>query len=48
MRDPGLRGAILDVAWHEFDGTRKPLLKWLNKLVEDGDEVTILPAVAGG
>jgi hypothetical protein len=39
MRDPGLRGAILDVAWHEFDSTRKPLLKWLNKLVDDGDEV---------
>jgi hypothetical protein len=39
MRDPGLRGAILDVAWHEFDGTRKPLLKWLDKLVQAGDEV---------
>jgi hypothetical protein len=39
MRDPGLRGAILDVAWHEFDSTRKPLLRWLDRLVNDGDVV---------
>jgi hypothetical protein len=37
IRDPGLRGAILDVAWHDFDNTREPLLKWLNRLVRDGD-----------
>jgi hypothetical protein len=39
IRDPGLRGAIIDVAWHDFDGTRKSLLKWLNRLVTEGDEV---------
>jgi hypothetical protein len=39
IRDPGLRNAILDVAWHDFDGTRKSLLKWLDRLVEEGDDV---------
>jgi hypothetical protein len=39
IRDPGLRKAILDVAWHDFDGTRKPLLKWLDRLVAEGDDV---------
>jgi hypothetical protein len=39
IRDPGLRGAIIDVAWHDFDGTRKSLLHWLNRLVEEGDNV---------
>jgi hypothetical protein len=37
MRDEGLRGAIIDVAWHEFDGTRRSLLHWLDRLVLDGD-----------
>ncbi|MFI1993938.1 hypothetical protein [Actinoplanes sp. NPDC020271] len=39
IRDPGLRGAIIDVAWHDFDGTRRPLLKWLDRLVRENDEV---------
>ncbi len=39
IRDGGLRGAILDVAWHDFDSTRHSLLKWLDRLVLEGDEV---------
>jgi len=39
IRDPGLRGAIIDVAWHDFDGTRRPLLRWLDRLVRENDEV---------
>jgi hypothetical protein len=39
IRDGGMRGAILDVAWHDFDGTRKSLLKWLDRLVRRGDDV---------
>ncbi len=39
IRDPGLRGAIIDVAWHDFDGTRRPLLNWLNQLVNQNDDV---------
>ncbi|WP_328471189.1 hypothetical protein OHA21_06590 [Actinoplanes sp. NBC_00393] len=38
IRDAGLRGAIIDVAWHDFDGTRRSLLKWLDRLVSEGDE----------
>ena len=37
IRDPGLRGAVLEVAWHDFDSTREPLLRWLDVLVRDGD-----------
>lgn len=32
LRDPGLRGAVVDVAWHEFDSTRPAILDWLNDL----------------
>ncbi|MEJ3746282.1 hypothetical protein WEI85_23700 [Actinomycetes bacterium KLBMP 9797] len=39
IRDGGMRGAILDVAWHDFDSTRKSLLQWLDRLVRKGDEV---------
>ncbi|GIF38239.1 hypothetical protein [Actinoplanes xinjiangensis] len=39
LRDAGLRRAIIDVAWHEFDGTRAALLKWLDRLADDDDEV---------
>jgi hypothetical protein len=39
IRDAGLRGAILDVAWHDFDSTRKSLLKWLDRLVREGDGI---------
>jgi hypothetical protein len=39
IRDVGLRGAILDVAWHDFDSTRKSLLKWLDRMVREGDDV---------
>ncbi|WP_250036080.1 hypothetical protein [Paractinoplanes maris] len=39
IRDPGLRGSIIDVAWHDFDGTRRSLLHWLDRLVEEGDNV---------
>lgn len=39
IRDPGLRGAIIDVAWHDFDGTRRSLLRWLDRLGRDNDEV---------
>jgi hypothetical protein len=38
LRDPGMRGAILDVAWHEFDNTRQALLRWLDRLVQADDE----------
>jgi hypothetical protein len=38
LRDRGLRGAVLEVAWHEFDSTREALLRWLDRLVVDGDE----------
>lgn len=39
IRDAGLRGAILDVAWHDFDSTRGSLLAWLDRLVREGDEI---------
>lgn len=38
LRDAKMRGAILDIAWHEFDNTRPAMLRWLRQLVEDGDE----------
>jgi hypothetical protein len=37
IRDEGLRGAILDVAWHDFDSTRESLLHWLDRMVRKGD-----------
>jgi hypothetical protein len=39
LRDPGLRGILLDLAWHEFDGTHHTLVKWLQALVDRGDDV---------
>jgi hypothetical protein len=39
LRDEGQRGAIIEVARHEFDGTRKSLLRWLDRLVKDGDVI---------
>ncbi|WP_019901604.1 hypothetical protein [Salinispora arenicola] len=39
IRDPGLRGAIIDVAWHDFDGTRRSVLNWLDLLVKQDDDV---------
>lgn len=44
IRDTGLRGAILDVAWHDFDGSRGSLLKWLDRLAREGDETMIRAA----
>lgn len=44
IHDGGLRGAILDVAWHDFDSTRPALLKWLNRLVQSGDSVMLRAA----
>jgi hypothetical protein len=38
LRDSRMRGAILEVAWHEFDNTRPALLRWLKYLVEYGDD----------
>ncbi|MCO1594871.1 hypothetical protein M8C17_06790 [Micromonospora sp. RHAY321] len=38
LHDGGMRGAIIDVAWHEFDSTRPALLKWLAALVSQNDE----------
>ncbi|MBN1173166.1 MAG: hypothetical protein JXA67_13415 [Micromonosporaceae bacterium] len=37
--DEGMRGAILDIAWHEFDNTRPALLGWLDHLANTGDTV---------
>lgn len=39
IRDPGLRGAIIDVAWHDFDGTRRSVLNWLDLLVKQDDTI---------
>ena len=39
IRDSGLRGAILDVAWHDFDSTRKSLLKWIDRMARDKDPI---------
>jgi hypothetical protein len=33
--DPQLVDAILEVAWHEYDSLRKPLLSWVNALAGD-------------
>ncbi|MEV0607288.1 hypothetical protein AB0I61_13055 [Polymorphospora rubra] len=44
IRDRGLRGAILDVAWHDFDGTRESLLRWLDRLVHEGDTTMVRAA----
>jgi len=37
LRDAGMRGAIIDVAWHEFDHTRPALIRWLDKMVDSAD-----------
>jgi hypothetical protein len=44
IHDGGLRGAILDVAWHDFDSTRSALLNWLDRLVQRGDDVMLRAA----
>ena len=38
LRDPKMRGAIIDVAWHDFDSTRPALLKWLNTMAASDDD----------
>jgi hypothetical protein len=38
LRDTAMRGAILDVAWHEFDNTRPALIHWLARLVREGEK----------
>ncbi|MDG4766450.1 hypothetical protein O7632_20440 [Solwaraspora sp. WMMD406] len=38
LRDGAMRGAIIEVAWHEFDSTRPALINWLNTLATRGDE----------
>ncbi|MGW3619132.1 hypothetical protein [Micromonospora arida] len=38
LHDGGMRGVIIDEAWHEFDSTRPALLKWLDRLVSEDDE----------
>lgn len=38
LRDVAMRGALIDVAWNEFDSTRPTLLKWLNELAVSKDE----------
>ena len=37
LRQPRLVRTILDVAWHEYDSARLPLLRWLDDLVASGD-----------
>ncbi|GAB7038775.1 MULTISPECIES: hypothetical protein [Catenuloplanes] len=37
LRNSAMRGAILSVAWHEFDNSRSALLRWLGRLAQDGD-----------
>src|SRR5262249_35915173 len=44
IHDGGLRGAIIDVAWHEFDSTRGALVNWLDRLVQHGDDVMLRAA----
>ncbi|MER7273464.1 hypothetical protein ABT369_03305 [Dactylosporangium sp. NPDC000244] len=37
LRQPGLVRGLLDVAWHEYDTARQPLLEWLDDLAENAD-----------
>ncbi|MET7420414.1 hypothetical protein [Dactylosporangium sp. NPDC005555] len=37
LRQPELVRGLLDVAWHEYDTARQPLLDWLDDLVVTGD-----------
>ncbi|PRY00710.1 hypothetical protein [Allonocardiopsis opalescens] len=37
MKQPRLAGALVDVAWSEFDACRGPLLDWLRELCLDHD-----------
>ncbi|MEV6929465.1 hypothetical protein AB0M46_33920 [Dactylosporangium sp. NPDC051485] len=46
LREPGLIRGLLDVAWHEYDTAREPLLRWLDDLTEIGDVLPV--AVAAG
>ncbi|MEV0131184.1 hypothetical protein AB0H83_22295 [Dactylosporangium sp. NPDC050688] len=46
LRQPGLVRGLLDVAWHEYDTAREPLLRWLDDLVES-DDVRPVAAAAG-
>ncbi|MEU0553233.1 hypothetical protein [Dactylosporangium sp. NPDC006015] len=46
LRQPGLVRGLLDVAWHEYDTARWPLLKWLDDLVET-DDASPIAAAAG-
>ncbi|MDG6100897.1 hypothetical protein Daura_01815 [Dactylosporangium aurantiacum] len=46
LRQPGLVRGLLDVAWHEYDTAREPLLRWLDDLVES-DDARPVAAAAG-
>lgn len=46
LRQPGLVRGLLDVAWHEYDTARGPLLQWLDDLVET-DDARPVAAAAG-
>ncbi|GAA3290240.1 hypothetical protein Dvina_02020 [Dactylosporangium vinaceum] len=46
LRQPRLVRGLLDVAWHEYDTARQPLLRWLDDLTETGD-VRPVAAAAG-
>ncbi|WP_305784133.1 hypothetical protein [Symbioplanes lichenis] len=46
LRNVELRGAILDVAWHDFDHTRPALLAWLNRLVTDEESSPTMKTTA--
>ncbi|MEV4507463.1 hypothetical protein AB0K00_00695 [Dactylosporangium sp. NPDC049525] len=46
LRQPGLVRGLLDVAWHDYDTARQPLLRWLDDLVET-DDVRPVAAAAG-
>jgi hypothetical protein len=44
LRQPGLVRGLLDVAWHEYDTAREPLLRWLDDLAETGDSRPVAAA----
>lgn len=46
LRQPGLVRGLLDIAWHEYDTAREPLLRWLDDLVES-DDARPVAAAAG-
>ena len=49
LPNPTLVDAVLDVLWHDYDTSHRPLLRWLDKLARDGRrEVRLTAAVTAG